>query len=62
MSDCDLPVKAFIRRNWRHFHENEDPEGALLEACQHIQGEMVKGWFVHSGYDLEDDAEYEVVG
>ena len=53
-------VKAFIRRNWWEFHNNDDPVGALLEASQHIQGDIVKGWFIHSGYDLESDANYEV--
>lgn len=43
-------VKAFLWQHGYEFWENDNPEGALMEACGCITGEMAKVWFRHAGY------------
>ncbi len=48
-----LVVKHWIRRNWRRVQAAEYPEIALLESSAAVTAEKARGWFVHSGYNIE---------
>lgn len=48
-----LAVKHWIRRNWRNMQAAEYPEIALLEASGAVTAEKARGWFRHSGYNIE---------
>lgn len=46
-----LEVKAYIRRNFRHFQNSQFPERDLAEACFNaITAEKARGWFRDCGY------------
>ena len=43
-------VKAFLQQHGYEIRNDDNPEGALLEACGCVTGEMAKAWFRHAGY------------
>jgi DDE superfamily endonuclease len=45
-------VKTWIRRHWRRLQRHEDPEVQLLEAAHSVNGDVARGWFTHSGYNM----------
>ncbi|THU93730.1 hypothetical protein K435DRAFT_861239 [Dendrothele bispora CBS 962.96] len=46
--------KAYLRRNGYALQQAEDPIIALLESCLCITAEMVREWFCHGGYIINE--------
>ena len=42
-----------MRRHWRRIQDSEYPEIALLESAATVTAEKARGWFTHSGYNLQ---------
>ena len=48
-----LIVKHWLRKNWHRVQATEYPEITLLESTAMVTAEKLRGWFIHSGYNVE---------
>lgn len=48
-----LIVKHWLRKNWHRVQAAEYPEITLLESTAVVTAEKSRGWFIHSGYNVE---------
>ena len=43
-------MKYYLRRHYREMQIAENSKIALLEACDHVIGDLAIGWYKHVGY------------